>query len=137
MEAVMIEKYPNKLLLNERNEKGRGGVVRISATRVSWFDTLNCIIQNFLIPNTYHTWPLDQHFLLSMELVHEFSNSIVILHSWWWFDNNQKLDMKIYDIYLYYFVFVSNLILTVLTYCVPLGEFVTMTKSISQLYVLE
>ena len=35
LEAVMIEKYPNKLLLNERNEKGRGGVVRISATRVS------------------------------------------------------------------------------------------------------
>ena len=35
LEAIMIEKVPSNLLLNERNEKGRGGVVRISATRVS------------------------------------------------------------------------------------------------------
>ena len=35
LEAIMIEKVPSNLLLNERNEKWRGGVVRISATRVS------------------------------------------------------------------------------------------------------
>ena len=35
LEGIMIEKVPDSLLLNERNEKGRGGIVRISATRVS------------------------------------------------------------------------------------------------------
>ena len=35
LEAILIEKVPNNSLMNERNEKGRGGVVRISATRVS------------------------------------------------------------------------------------------------------
>ena len=35
LEAIMIEKVPSTSLLNERNEKGRGGIVRISATRVS------------------------------------------------------------------------------------------------------
>ena len=34
-EAITIEKQPQNLLLNERNEGGRGGVVRITATRVS------------------------------------------------------------------------------------------------------
>ena len=33
LEGIMIEKVPDSLLLNERNEKGRGGIVRISATR--------------------------------------------------------------------------------------------------------
>ena len=34
-EAITIEKQPQNLLLNERNEGGRGGIVRITATRVS------------------------------------------------------------------------------------------------------
>ena len=35
LEGITIAKQPEALSLNERNEKGRGGVVRISATRVS------------------------------------------------------------------------------------------------------
>ena len=35
LEGISIERQDNKLLLNDRNEKGRGGVVRISATRVT------------------------------------------------------------------------------------------------------
>ena len=35
LEGIMIEKQDSPLLLNERNEQGRGGVVRISANRVS------------------------------------------------------------------------------------------------------
>ena len=34
-EAIAIEKHPKNLLLNERNEGRRGGIVRITATRVS------------------------------------------------------------------------------------------------------
>ena len=35
LEGIMIEKRDSPLLLNERNEQGRGGIVRISANRVS------------------------------------------------------------------------------------------------------
>ena len=35
LEGILIEKQPSHTLINERNEKGRGGIVRISATRVS------------------------------------------------------------------------------------------------------
>ena len=35
LEAVQIEKHPDHLLMNEKNEKGRGVLVRISATRVT------------------------------------------------------------------------------------------------------
>ena len=35
LEAIHIERYPDHLLWNERNERGRGGVVRVMATRVS------------------------------------------------------------------------------------------------------
>ena len=35
LEAVQIEKHPEHSLMNEKNERGRGGVVRITATRVS------------------------------------------------------------------------------------------------------
>ena len=34
LEAIRIERQPPHLLLNDRMEKGRGGVVRITATRV-------------------------------------------------------------------------------------------------------
>ena len=34
MEAIQIEKQPTQLSLNARQEGGRGGVVRIAATRV-------------------------------------------------------------------------------------------------------
>ena len=34
LEAIRIERQPNHLLLNDRNEKGRGGLVRITATRL-------------------------------------------------------------------------------------------------------
>ena len=34
-EAITIEKQPQNLLLNERNKGGCGGIVRITATRVS------------------------------------------------------------------------------------------------------
>ena len=35
LEGVLIEKQSGPLSMNERNEQGRGGLVRISATRVS------------------------------------------------------------------------------------------------------
>ena len=35
LEALEIEKQPPSLSLNKRNEQGRGGVVRISALRIS------------------------------------------------------------------------------------------------------
>ena len=35
LEAVHIEKHPDINLMNERNERGRGGVVRITAARMS------------------------------------------------------------------------------------------------------
>ena len=35
LEAIKIERQPSHLLMNDRNEKGRGGVVRITATRLS------------------------------------------------------------------------------------------------------
>ena len=35
LEAVHIEKCPNHQIMNERMERGRGGVVRITATRVT------------------------------------------------------------------------------------------------------
>ena len=34
-EALYIEKFPEKANLNERNEKGKGGLVRIYATRIT------------------------------------------------------------------------------------------------------
>ena len=34
LEGIMIEKDSNDLLLNDRNEQGRGGIVRITARRV-------------------------------------------------------------------------------------------------------
>ena len=34
LEAIRIERQPSNLLRNDRMEKGRGGVVRITATRV-------------------------------------------------------------------------------------------------------
>ena len=34
LEGIKIERQPNHLLLNDRNEKGRGGLVRIMATRL-------------------------------------------------------------------------------------------------------
>ena len=34
LEALNIEKHPDELLMNERNEGGRGGIVRITASRV-------------------------------------------------------------------------------------------------------
>ena len=33
MEAILIEKQPSPLSMNARQEHGRGGIVRISATR--------------------------------------------------------------------------------------------------------
>ena len=35
IEALNIEKHPDELLMNERNEGGRGGIVRITASRVA------------------------------------------------------------------------------------------------------
>ena len=35
LEAIHIEKHPNNILMNEKNERGRGGMVRITATRVA------------------------------------------------------------------------------------------------------
>ena len=35
LEALEIERLPPELSLNERNEQGRGGVVRISVLRIS------------------------------------------------------------------------------------------------------
>ena len=35
LEAIHIENHPDNLLMNEKNERGRGGVVRITATRMS------------------------------------------------------------------------------------------------------
>ena len=35
LEAIHIETQPSNLLMNERNERGRRGVVRITANRVS------------------------------------------------------------------------------------------------------
>ena len=35
LEGINIEKQPSNLLMNGRNERGRGGIVRITATRVS------------------------------------------------------------------------------------------------------
>ena len=35
LEGINIEQQPNNLLMNGRNEGGRGGIVRITATRVS------------------------------------------------------------------------------------------------------
>ena len=34
LEGIKIERQPDHLLLNDRNEKGRGGLVRITATRL-------------------------------------------------------------------------------------------------------
>ena len=45
-EAITIEKQPQHLLINERNEGGRGGIVRITATRVSSWHP-NCVPQKF------------------------------------------------------------------------------------------
>ena len=35
LEAVHIKKHPDRNLMNEKNERGRGGVVRITATKMS------------------------------------------------------------------------------------------------------
>ena len=35
LEALNVEKHPDELLMNERNEGGRGGIVRITASRVA------------------------------------------------------------------------------------------------------
>ena len=35
LEAIHIEKHPSHNLMNEKNERGRGGMVRITATRVA------------------------------------------------------------------------------------------------------
>ena len=34
LEGIKIERQPDNLLLNDRNERGRGGLVRITATRL-------------------------------------------------------------------------------------------------------